>query len=84
MLLASCCEDDIVPHVLPFVTERIKSPDWRFRDAAVMAFGEIPRITFDVGTKIDDVQLIDFRLNIRRPQLRHIETYCGASYAHIN
>lgn len=41
MLLASCCEDDIVPHVLPFVTERIKSPDWRFRDAAVMAFGSI-------------------------------------------
>jgi len=41
MLMATCCEDDIVQHVLPFVTEHIKNPDWRYRDAAVMAFGSI-------------------------------------------
>lgn len=41
MLLAQCCEDDIVPHILPFVKLHIKSPDWRFRDAACMAFGSI-------------------------------------------
>lgn len=41
MLLASCCEDEIVPHVLPFVTENIQSENWRFRDAAVMVFGSI-------------------------------------------
>jgi len=41
MLMASCCEDDIVPHVLPFVKGNIKHPDWRNRDAAVMAFGSI-------------------------------------------
>jgi len=41
MLLAACVEDDIVPHVLPFVTQHIKSPDWKFRDAALMAFGSI-------------------------------------------
>ena len=40
MLLATCCEDDIVPHVLPFVKENIDSEDWRYRDAALMAFGE--------------------------------------------
>ncbi|KAL7977189.1 hypothetical protein Chor_009138 [Crotalus horridus] len=39
MLLATCCEDDIVPHVLPFIKEHIKNIDWRYRDAAVMAFG---------------------------------------------
>ena len=39
MLLATCCEDDIVPHVLPFIKEHIKNPDWQYRDAAVMAFG---------------------------------------------
>ncbi|NWW93005.1 IMB1 protein, partial [Rhynochetos jubatus] len=39
MLLATCCEDDIVPHVLPFIKQHIKNPDWRYRDAAVMAFG---------------------------------------------
>ncbi|XP_011306914.1 importin subunit beta-1 isoform X1 [Fopius arisanus] len=41
MLLASCCEENIVPHVLPFVKENIKNPDWRYRDAALMAFGSI-------------------------------------------
>ncbi|CAG0913998.1 unnamed protein product [Notodromas monacha] len=40
-LFAHCCEDDIVDAVLPFITENIRSPDWRFRDAAVMAFGSI-------------------------------------------
>ena len=41
MLLATCCEDDIVPHVLPFVKDNIKHPDWRHRDAALMSFGSI-------------------------------------------
>ncbi|GIY88829.1 importin subunit beta-1 [Caerostris extrusa] len=39
MLMAACCEEDIVIHVLPFVKNNIKNPDWRYRDAAVMAFG---------------------------------------------
>lgn len=41
MLLATCCEDDVVPHVLPFIKEHIKHPDWRYRDASIMAFGSI-------------------------------------------
>ncbi|KAG8330366.1 Importin subunit beta-1 [Homalodisca vitripennis] len=41
MLLATCCEDAIVPYVLPFVKDNIKSTNWRFRDAALMAFGSI-------------------------------------------
>ncbi|XP_012254098.1 importin subunit beta-1 isoform X2 [Athalia rosae] len=41
MLLSSCCEDAIVPYVLPFVKDNIKNEDWRFRDAALMAFGSI-------------------------------------------
>jgi len=41
MLLATCCEDSIVPYVLPFVKENIKSTNWRYRDAALMAFGSI-------------------------------------------
>ena len=39
MLMASCTEDSIIPHVLPFVKDNIGSSDWRLRDAAVMAFG---------------------------------------------
>ncbi|XP_017043805.1 importin subunit beta [Drosophila ficusphila] len=41
MVLATCCEDEIVPHVLPFIKENIDSPNWRFRDAAVMTFGSV-------------------------------------------
>lgn len=41
MLMASCCEDDIIPHVVPFVKDNIHHEDWRHRDAAVMAFGSI-------------------------------------------
>jgi len=41
MLLATCCGDDIVNHCLPFVREHIKHTDWRYRDAALMAFGAI-------------------------------------------
>lgn len=41
MLMATCCEDSIVQHVLPFVKDNIKNPDWKYRDAAVMAFGSI-------------------------------------------
>ncbi|CAK8673507.1 unnamed protein product [Clavelina lepadiformis] len=41
MLLATLCEDDVLPQVVPFVTSHINSTDWRYRDAAVMAFGSI-------------------------------------------
>lgn len=41
MLLATTCEDDVLPHVLPFVNDNIVSADWRHRDAAVLAFGSI-------------------------------------------
>uniref|UniRef100_U5EL75 Putative karyopherin importin beta 1 n=1 Tax=Corethrella appendiculata TaxID=1370023 RepID=U5EL75_9DIPT len=41
MLLATCCEDEIVGHVLPFIDENIKSTNWRYRDAALMVFGSI-------------------------------------------
>ncbi|XP_076458864.1 importin subunit beta-1-like [Babylonia areolata] len=41
MLMATCCEDDVVQHVLPFIKENIRHADWRHRDAAVMAFGSI-------------------------------------------
>ncbi|CAG9767611.1 unnamed protein product [Ceutorhynchus assimilis] len=41
MLLATCCEEEIVPHVLPFIKDNIKSDNWRYRDASLMAFGSI-------------------------------------------
>ena len=41
MLLANCCEDAIIPHIVPFVQQNIQNQDWRRRDAAVMAFGSM-------------------------------------------
>jgi importin subunit beta-1 len=40
-LLANCVGDLIVQPVIPFVEQNIQSPDWRFREAAVMVFGSI-------------------------------------------
>lgn len=40
-LMASCCENDTVPLVLPFVAQHLQNIDWKFRDAAVMALGII-------------------------------------------
>ncbi|KAJ3081638.1 karyopherin beta [Quaeritorhiza haematococci] len=40
-LLANCVDDAIIPIVLPFVQTHIRSNDWRYREAAVMAFGSI-------------------------------------------
>ena len=38
-LMASCCEDAIIPMVMEFVMKHIYDGDWKFRDAAVMALG---------------------------------------------
>jgi len=40
-LLASCCKNDVIPYTLPFVETNIKNQDWRFREAAMQAFGSI-------------------------------------------
>ena len=37
--MSVCCENDIVPHTIPFIKQHIVSPDWKARDAAVMALG---------------------------------------------
>ena len=39
--MASCTEDSIVAHVLPFVKEHLQNENWQFRDAAIMALGSI-------------------------------------------
>lgn len=42
MLLATCCENDVIQHVVPFIEKHINNTDWRFRDGAVMALGWYP------------------------------------------
>lgn len=41
MLLAQCCENDVLQYVIDFITANIEREDWKSRDAAVMAFGSI-------------------------------------------
>lgn len=41
MLLATCCGNEIIEHVLPFIFNNLNNSDWRFKDAAVMTFGAI-------------------------------------------
>ena len=38
-LMANCVQDDIVRYILPFVEQNIRNPNWKFKDAAVMALG---------------------------------------------
>ncbi|ORX58978.1 ARM repeat-containing protein [Hesseltinella vesiculosa] len=40
-LFAQCVQSNIVNLVVPFVSQNIQNEDWRFREAAVMAFGSI-------------------------------------------
>ena len=49
MLLAQCTEHHIVPHVLTFIKENIKNPDWKRRDAAVMTLGGFMLFGFEAG-----------------------------------
>ncbi len=39
--MATCTDDSMIQHVLPFVIENINSHDWKFRDASIMALGSI-------------------------------------------
>ena len=39
--MASCTEDSIVVHVLPFVKEHLRNANWQYRDAAIMSLGAI-------------------------------------------
>jgi len=40
-LIAATVGDEVVAHVMPFVTQNINNQNWKFREAATLAFGAI-------------------------------------------
>jgi len=38
-LVSQTVEDEIVQYVMPFVTQNISNPNWKFREAAILSFG---------------------------------------------
>lgn len=40
-LVAQTIDDEVVPHVMPFISANINNPEWKFREAATLAFGSI-------------------------------------------
>lgn len=40
-LIANTVRDKIINHVIPFVSQNINNPDWHFKEAAIMAFGQV-------------------------------------------
>lgn len=82
MLLSTCCEDDIVPHVLPFIKEHIKNPDWRYRDAAVMAFGSILE-----GPEPNQLKPLVIQVRLRKLKTRKgngVSVYLCALHVNLN
>lgn len=61
MLVASCCENDVVGFVLPFVKENIGRAEWQNRDAAVMALGRV--VTYHFTHSRYSYQLLNKQLS---------------------
>jgi len=40
-LIAATVQDKVIPVIMPFVTQYIQNENWRFREAAIMAFSSI-------------------------------------------
>ena len=66
MLLANCAENAIIPYIFPFVNAHIKHNDWRYREAAVMAFGSMLEGPDVASIKSISEQAIPFLLELLR------------------
>lgn len=77
MLMANTAEDNIVPHVLPFVQQYMNNPDWKYRDAALYALGAIlegpePAVLVAQISQIGKIMevLLDLMINDSSVQVR--------------
>lgn len=70
-LAATCCKNEVMPHVMEFVSGSIMSEAWQYRDAAVLAFGSVlDGPTLDDGTILHMVETLLKMMDDPVPQVR--------------
>ncbi|KAL7579807.1 hypothetical protein ACA910_021940 [Epithemia clementina (nom. ined.)] len=78
-LISLTVEGLIVPHVIPYVQQHIQSQDWRYRDAAIVAFMTIldGPSTDDIGKFVDQsIQVMLQSFNDDHPVVRGSAVHC--------
>ena len=84
MLLASCCANCIIPHVLPFIETNIMNNDWKYRDAAVMAFGKnsfLPGVHECLRDLVEEMRTVHFGVHALLGGCAHGHSH---AYAHAH
>jgi importin subunit beta-1 len=71
-LVATCVQDAVVDHVMPFIQQNISQGEWRLREAATYAFGSI--LEGPDPDKLAPVasQALPFLLNAMKDQMAHV------------
>ena len=71
-LVATCVQDAVVDHVMPFIQANISQSDWRLREAATLAFGSI--LEGPDPDKLAPVasQALPFLLNAMKDEKPHV------------
>jgi len=77
-LVATCTQDAVVDHVMPFIQANISSPEWRLREAATFAFGSI--LEGPDPDKLAPVasQALPFLLNAMKDANAHVKAATAA------
>ena len=78
-LMSQTVEGLIVPHVIGYVEQNIQSPEWRLRDAAIVAFMAIldGHSTADIGQYVtSSMQVMLNSFNDQHPVVRGSAVHC--------
>ena len=71
-LVATCVEDKVVDHVMPFIHANISQAEWRLREAATFAFGSILEGPDPAKLAPVAAQALPFLLNAMKDEKPHV------------